>query len=155
MPKFRYRMQNILDVKEKIESQEKIAFGIAMAAFQEEQDALQKLLVSRAGYERRLKEMQEGGTLDLREIQSCKSAIENLKYRIKDQMLKVRKAQNNVNVARIRLDNATKERKTHENLKEKAFEAYKMELNAEEMKQIDQLVSYTYGRKATDQSAED
>ena len=44
-----------------------------------------------------------------------------------------------------------KERKTHENLKEKAFEAFKEELLAEESKMTDELVSYTYHNKETEQ----
>ena len=31
MAKFRYRMQNILEIKEKMEEQEKVAYGIANA----------------------------------------------------------------------------------------------------------------------------
>lgn len=39
------------------------------------------------------------------------------------------------------------ERKTHEKLKERAFEKFKEELKAEESKEIDQLVSFTYNAK--------
>jgi len=39
-----------------------------------------------------------------------------------------------------------KERKTHEILKERAFEQFLLDEKAEESKQIDQLTSYTYGR---------
>ena len=45
-----------------------------------------------------------------------------------------------------------KERKTHENLKEKAFEAFKEELAAEEGKMTDELVSYTYHSKEESRS---
>ena len=41
-------------------------------------------------------------------------------------------------------DEAMVERKTHEKLKEKAFEEFKQELLHEESKEIDELVSYTY-----------
>ena len=36
------------------------------------------------------------------------------------------------------------ERKTHEKLKEKAFEDFQKELKATEAKEIDELVSFTY-----------
>ena len=42
---------------------------------------------------------------------------------------------------------AMKESKTHEKLKEKAFESFMKEENAREYKEIDELVSYTYGQK--------
>ena len=40
------------------------------------------------------------------------------------------------------------ERKTQEKLKENAFEDFKKELNAAESKEIDELVSYRFGRKS-------
>ena len=39
------------------------------------------------------------------------------------------------------------ERKAQEKLKEKAFEAFLQDENAKESKEIDELVSFTYGRK--------
>ena len=149
MAKFIYRMQNILTLKEKMESQEKIAFGLANAKLAEEQDKLGALLVRKAEYEKQLKEMTEG-TLDLRKIKHCKDAIYVMKSKIRDQMMEVRRAQKELEEVRRRLDEVMKERKTHENLKEKAFEEFKQELLAEESKQNDQLVSFTYHNKNED-----
>ena len=53
-----------------------------------------------------------------------------------------------VEEARQKLNEAMIERKTHEKLREKKFEEYMQEYNAEESKEIDQLVSYTFGQKA-------
>ncbi|MDD6195229.1 MAG: flagellar export protein FliJ [Lachnospiraceae bacterium] len=143
MAKFIYRMQNILEIKEKLESQEKIAYSIANGKLMEEQEKLQGLLKRRENYESRLKEL-ETGKLDIQEIQSCRRAISSMKSMIRDQMMAVHTAQRNLEMARRRLDAVMKERKTHENLKEKAFDAFKEELAVEEKKQTDELVSYTY-----------
>ena len=143
MAKFIYRMQNILEIKEKLESQEKIAYSIANGKLMEEQEKLQGLLKRRENYESRLKEL-ETGRLDIQEIQSCRRAISSMKSMIRDQMMAVHTAQRNLEMARRRLDAVMKERKTHENLKERAFDAFKEELAAEEKKQTDELVSYTY-----------
>lgn len=150
MAKFRYRMQNILEIKEKMEEQEKVAYGIAKAKLLEEQEKLQQLFVRQAGYEARLKEL-NCGVLNLTEIQTCKRAIDFMKSMIRDQMIAVHTAQRNLEMARKRLNEVMKERKTHENLKEKAFEAFKEELLAEESKMTDELVSYTYHNKETEQ----
>lgn len=143
MSKFIYRMQNILEIKEKLESQEKIAYSIANGKLMEEQEKLQGLLNRREKYEVRLKEL-ETGRLDVKEIQACRRAISSMKSKIRDQMMAVHTAQRNLEMARRRLDAVMKERKTHENLKEKAFDAFKEELAAEEKKLTDELVSYTY-----------
>lgn len=149
MAKFVYRMQNILEIKEKLEAQEKAAYSVANARLMEEQEKLQGLLNRREGYEKRLKELQEG-ILDIKEIQACKRTINSMKLMIRDQMIAVHTAQRNLEMARRRLDEVMKERKTHENLKEKAFEAFKEELAAEEKKMTDELVSYTYHNKQSD-----
>ncbi len=143
MAKFKYRMQNILDIKEKIESQEKIAYGQANAALNEEQDKLTKLMIRRAGYEKDLRDATVG-ELNFSEIHRIKEAIETMKVLIRDQMINVHIAEKKVEEVRARLDEVMKERKTHENLKEKAFEEFKQEINAEENKITDELVSYTY-----------
>ena len=52
----------------------------------------------------------------------------------------------------VRLMNeATKERKIHEKLKDNQFEVFLQELNQEEMKEIDQLVSYQYNKNADEE----
>ena len=109
-------------------------------------EKLQKLFVRKAGYEARLKEL-TSARLDIIEIQTCKRAIDSVKSMIRDQMIAVHTAQRNLEMARKRLNEVMKERKTHENLKEKAFEAFKEELAAEEGKMTDELVSYTYHSK--------
>ena len=146
MAKFVYRMQNILELKEKLESQEKIAFSMANAKLTEEQEKLSQLMLRRIGYENQLKEMTEG-SLNLRDIKNCKEAINTIKSMIRDQMLEIQKAQREVEIARMRLDAIMKDRKTHEKLREKAFEEFKKEIAMEESKENYQLVSFTYHNK--------
>jgi flagellar FliJ protein len=43
------------------------------------------------------------------------------------------------------------ERKTQERLKEKAFDEYKLEFDAEERKEVDELNSFRYGIPAMDE----
>ncbi len=143
MAVFRYKMQSILDIKQKLEEQEKIAFGIAAAKLQEEQELLQKFMVRKAGYDRQARTLVEG-TIDLLEINACRRAIEVMKTKIRAQMLEVHKAQRQLEAARQRLNAVMIERKTYEKLKEKKFEEFEQELLQEEKKEIDELVSYTY-----------
>ena len=146
MAKFKYRMQNILDIKMKLESQERINFANANAALFAEQKKLQELMVRRVGYERKLKELMTG-TLDIRAVNSARADITTMKTMIRRQMMNVRKAEMLVEEARKKLNQVMQERKTHEILKEKAFEEFKQELAREESKEIDQLVSYTYNNR--------
>lgn len=145
MAKFRYRMQNVLDLKMLLETQEKAAYAQAQLKVNEEQEKLQQLLLRRARYEQMLHDVQLG-PLDLKEIQRLKNSIMAMKTMIRDQMFVLKKAQTNLEAERRKLDEIMKDRKTHEKLKEKAFETFKQELASEDNKITDELVSFTYHR---------
>lgn len=59
-------------------------------------------------------------------------------------------AEKNVETAMMKLTVAVKERKVQEKLKEKAFEEFLHELNAQEMKEIDEVVSFNYNNREDD-----
>lgn len=143
MAKFTYRMQSILDIKYKLEEQEKTAFGLASKRLQEENEKLQQLMLRRINYERRAGELAMG-KIDVLKIKENKRAIDTMKSLIRDQIMQVHAAEKNVELARKRLNAVMVDRKAHEKLREKAFEEFKVELAAQEAKEIDQLVSFTY-----------
>lgn len=143
MAKFTYRMQNILDIKIKMENQAKLAYGIANRRLSEEQEKLQQIFLQKASYEHRAREL-VSGTLKVQEIRECKNAIEVMKVRQRAQMMNVHAAERNAEQARAELNRLMVERKTQEKLREKAFEEFKQELAYAEGKEIDELVSYTY-----------
>ena len=146
MAKFRYRMQNILNIKMTLESQAKIAYGIANQKYMEEQRKLQEIILRRNSYEKILKESMMG-TIDVRQVSHARADVNTMKTLMRRQMIEVHKAERALEDARKALNEVMMERKTHEKLKEKAFEQFKAELNAEESKEIDQLVSYTYNNR--------
>lgn len=146
MAKFKYRMQNILDVKMKLESQAKITYGIANQKYLDEQQKLQEIVLRRNSYERILKESMMG-TINVREVTHAREDVNTMKTLMRRQMVEVHKAELVLEDARRALNEIMQERKTHEKLKEKAFEDFMAEEKAAESKEIDQLVSYTYNNK--------
>jgi flagellar FliJ protein len=136
-------MQNVLDLKMLLETQEKAAYAQAQLKVNEEQEKLQQLLLRRARYEQMLHDAQIG-TLDLKEINWLKNSITAMKTMIRDQMFVLKRAQTNLEAERRKLDEIMKDRKTHEKLKEKAFESFKQELATEDNKVTDELISFTY-----------
>ena len=146
MAKFKYRMQNILDVKIKLESQAKITYGIANQKYMAEQQKLQEIVLRRNNYEKAWKECMTG-TIDVRQVAHARADVNTMKTLMRRQMMEVHKAELELEDARRALNEVMQERKMHEKLKERAFEQFQQELKAEESKEIDQLVSYTYGKK--------
>ncbi len=146
MARFRYSMQSILNIKLKMETQAKQEFSAARAALDEEEERLQKLFDRKAGYEERAAELLSG-TLNVRDINENKMAVLCMDRYIEEQRLQVAKAEKNLEQARGHLTEVMMERKTHETLKEKAFQQFLMDEKRQEGKEIDELTSYTYGQK--------
>lgn len=143
MAKFSYRMQSILDVKLKMESQAKIAYSMANKKLMEEQEKLREILARRAAYEAEAKEL-VSGVIDIRRIKENKLSIDILKSQQRTQMMNVHVAEKNVEAARKHLNELMTERKAHEKLKEHKFEEFKQEIQQIESKEIDELVSYSF-----------
>lgn len=147
MKKFKYSMENLLQVKVKLEDQAKIAYGMARLRLNKEEEKLELLKQRREGYEKELRELWSA-KLNLLKLKQCEQAIDILKNSIKQQETIVRNAVQRLEIARLRLNTAMVERKTQERLKEKAWEEYMLEFDAEEQKEVDELNSFTFSRAA-------
>ena len=90
-------------------------------------------------------------TIDVTRIRENQRAKEYVEEEVKQQRIKVRIAEKNLDAARLKMQAAMQERKIHEKMREKAFERFVEEQNAEEVKEIDQLTSYVYGTKEDDE----
>lgn len=146
MSRFRYRMQNILDIKNKLEDQAKMEYAAARAELTEEEEKLLLLEERKEAYleeGRRLR----GEKLKIRDIRDNKTALTSMDEYIRDQKLRITAAQRKLEAARQKLTEVMQERKTHEKLREKAFEQFLMDEKATEGKEIDELTSYLYGQK--------
>lgn len=146
MAVFRYKMQGILDLKEKLEDKAKQDFAEANMRLDAEKKKMDELQARRFFY------MQEGVKLrmeiiDVRKIRENKIAVLKMDEYIANQKREIARAAKAVEKARAALQEVMQERKAHEKLKESAFEEFMKEEQAAESKEIDQLTSYTYGQK--------
>lgn len=146
MSKFIYRMQNILNIKMKLEEQAKNDYAIARVKLTEEEEKKERLLERKASYELRAKELSQDH-LDVHSLIENANAVEIMKSLLADQEIAVRRAEDFLEKRRQKLQEVMQERKTHDKLKEKAFEVFMQDENAKESKEIDELTSYTYGKK--------
>ena len=149
MAKFIYRMQNILDIKYKIESQARSHYSNMQAKLMEEEKKLEQMFAHKKKLEDDYREMAMG-SINVRELADAKNAIEFQRKAIKAQLVDVKVANKNLETARDRLNEVIKDRKTHEKLRENAFEEFLQELSEEEKKEIDEIVSYKYSPQDED-----
>ncbi len=149
MARFRYRMQNILNIKEKQEEQQKSAFAAAQMRLISEEERLEELKNRREMY------VAEGNELRKEAVPAIDIIENNNAVNVMDEMIasqrsNVLRAEKQVELERQRLTEAMQERKMHERLREKAWEAFLREERAEEAKINDERSSFVYGGKAGD-----
>lgn len=145
MATFRYKMQNILDLKEKLESQAKTEFAEQSAKLREEELKLSRIYDDIKVYEEKIRSMNEQ-KLDILELKQCNNGIKIKKQQAKAQKRNIALAQKNLDIARGKLNQVMVDRKTQEILKDKAFEEFKRELEAAESKEVDEVVSFKYNK---------
>ena len=145
MAKFVYRMQNILNIKQKLETQAKMEYSDANQNYREQQEILNGYMIRRMQYEKHWKEQMKGN-IDLASVQHAREHANTMKTIVRRQMMEVHKAEKELEDAREKLNTVMQERKIQEKLRDKAFEDFKQELAHEETKEIDELVSYTHNK---------
>lgn len=146
MAKFVYRMQSILNIKSQMENQAKMELGQAQRRLSEEEERLEALYVRKESY------LEEGRKLrlDSLKVQSLRDneyAVARMEEFIEAQKENIKRAEQLVEEARQKLQEIMQERKMQEKLREKAFKQFIREENAKESKEVDELTSYTYGRR--------
>ncbi len=146
MAVFKYKMQNILDVKMKLETQAKTAFAIEVQKLREEELKLDRIYDDINRYEDELRKAAVG-TLDLEKMNACNEGIKIKKEAAAEQVKNIKVAERNVELARNKLNRVMVERKTQEVLKEKAFEEFVKEVNTIEAKEVDEVVSYKFNKE--------
>lgn len=150
MAKFKYRMQNILDIKQKLEESAKMEFGEANVRVMEEEEKLSVIEDRKRAYENEAGRLRSA-KLQVADIKNNTKAISVLGDMKKEQESEVDKAKNILEQKRIKLQVAMQERKTQEKLYENAFEEFMREENARESKEVDELTSYVYGKRAKEE----
>lgn len=151
MSKFIYRMQNILNIKSKLEEQAKMDYGLAQAKLNEEEEKLMQLQKRRTDYEEDARAALHNA-LSVQKMRENKEAILRMDEWIELQKIEIRKAEKKLEEERERLQEAVQERKIHEKLRENAFETFMQEEKARESREIDELTSYTYGQKTMEEA---
>lgn len=146
MARFRFPLQNILNMKEKLEEQAKNEYGQANARLLAEEEKLEQLNNRLENARLQLKDVLVE-VLSMTEIHKRENAVVVLKGYVKQQQLVVKRCEKEVEIAREKLTEAMKERKTFEKLREKAFDEFIKEEGRREQKEVDELMSYRYGAK--------
>lgn len=143
MAKFFYSMQNILNIKLKLEEMAKQEYSEARIRLSEEEKKLDVLLDRKNVYYDEYQAALQG-RLDFQKIEECKYAIDVMNDMIANQEIIIRQCSKELELIRQKLNRVMQERKMHEKLKEKQFDIFRQELNAAENKETDEVAGYQF-----------
>ena len=147
MAVYRYKLQGILDIKDKLETQAKQEFANANIKLLEEEALLEEIRKRKNEY------IEEGFKLRLEVIDPVaidinKRAVEVMEDEEKKQELEVAVARKNVDAARKKMMDARTETRIYEKLKENDFKEFMIEEGKAESKEIDELNSFRFSEKS-------
>jgi flagellar FliJ protein len=146
-PKFRYRLEKILELKRKKEDDEKERLAKLLAEEDKERQLKLQLEAQLASVRAELKERQRNGTLDINGLRFFPQHIKHLENLILNQELRLKELAIRILEQRQNLMRAAQERKTYEKHKETSQETWQAELDAAEAKMIDELATLKYARE--------
>lgn len=144
MAEFVYKMQNILNLRLKEEDLEKQQYRMARLHLNEEEDALASLYHKK---EDLLSDKKQSmmGVIKAVELSILQNAIMSTDLSIAAQIKRVQKAEQALEEERIKLEDAIKERKKLETLRDNKYREFLAEENRKEQLEINELVSYRHG----------
>lgn len=143
MAKFKYSMENILRIKERVEEQKRMALGQAMMDYQRAVDVQKgiehKLLTDLERFYNN-QDQKTNATM----LKALTGQVAYTEQELKDQKKKVAIALREVEIKREALRKALEERKIQEKLKEHAYDAWLEEEKIKEQQLLDEVVGYRY-----------
>ncbi len=147
MARFVYRMQSVLNIKQKTEGQIKMEFAAAQAELNKQMDIFDEYVRRKEAYLAEAEELRNAEVLKLQDILDNQYATAQMDVMIASQSKVVAQHQEIVEKVRIRLTRAIQERKMQETLRERAYAEWVEEEKQEEAKENDQRTSFTYTQR--------
>jgi flagellar FliJ protein len=153
MARFVYRMQSVLNIKQKTEGQIKMEFAEAQAELNRQMDILEEYMNRKEQYLIEAEELRNEASLRLQDILDNQYATAQMDSMIVAQYKIVKKHEQEVEKVRVRLTRAIQERKMQEVLRDRAYAEYLEEEKQEEAKENDQRTSFTYTQRQRENNA--
>ena len=146
MPRFEFRLQRYLSVKEQIEDQKEIEYATALRQVEEEKARLAEYEQAKAQTVEDLRKS-VSKLISPIEIRRYNNNIERLKHMILVQIERLETAKLYAEEKRLELVEAMKERKAIETVKENAYEEFIKEEGRIARRTTDELTSYKYATR--------
>ena len=147
--KFVYRLQKILEFKEKKEEEEKEKLAKLMDQLEHEKRVKAQLEQKLVEVQQVLRQKQAAGTLNVEELRFYPGHIKNIKNQIRNQELRLQELAIRIKEQRNALMKAAQERQVYQKHKEKCQQEWQAEMDRAEAIMLDELATINFARNQT------
>ncbi len=141
MRRFKFRLQSVLNIKEKKLEDERLKLGEIISTLEAQKDVLLELSDKKENLKNRLNATLENSILDIQFVVDHKNYLERLEQDIKTQFEIIKKTQIQLEEQQIQVNEAYKEVKVLEKLKEKQYKNFLFEYEQNQIKELDDITS--------------
>ncbi len=147
MKKFKFRLQNLLQLRRQQEDQKKQAVGALLAQIHEQQRQSLEMAAAIRKEGEKLKRQYQEGKVDLNWVGHYRLYVTHLQNAINERIKNVAQIQVKLNAARQELVEAAKQTKVLEKLREKQKQRYDKQIRRREGQQQDEISASGYLRR--------
>ena len=144
MAKFIFPMEQLLNIKRKMEKQKQMEYAKALQELSAAEQRLQVLITVQKEEIVYYQSYLCSGTINPNEMKRLHVALQYYRHQVALQEAAVEKGKQQVQLAIEAVRKALQERKTYELLREKEYESYLEEEKLQGLKTVDEIVSYKY-----------
>ncbi|MFZ5352082.1 MAG: flagellar export protein FliJ [Bacillota bacterium] len=146
MAGYKYKLQNILNLRENIEKDKKNQFGAAMQRLEREKNRLAELYRELTELQQKL-EAEASQGIPVNELKQLVDFVGYYNRSIANQKVKIKMAEDYLETCRQELIESTRNKKMMEKLKAIDYKEYQYEEQRKEDKLTDDLVTFRESRK--------
>ncbi len=142
--RFKFRLQSVLNLKEKKLEDERMALAQILRVLEDQKDTLLSLNDKKEQIEKSFDNANKEVALDIQNIVNTRNYLEKISNEIKTQFEIIKKTQIEFDEQTQKVNEAYKELKVLEKLKEKQYEEFLKEFRQNETKELDDIVISRY-----------
>ncbi len=142
--RFKFRLQSVLNLKEKKLEDERMALAQILRVLEDQKDTLLSLNDKKEQIEKSFDNANKEAALDIQNIVNARNYLEKISNEIKTQFEIIKKTQIELDEQTQKVNEAYKELKVLEKLKEKQYEEFLKEFRQNETKELDDIVISRY-----------
>ena len=147
MKKYLFRLQPVLDIREKTLEDKRLEMAKVIQLLNEQQDGLEKLLAKQDAYKEELESLSLEDDLNVFSLANFKNYMVNLQTQIKQQEANIENTKKALRVKQDAVNEALKDVKVLEKLKEKQSQKFYRDIEMKEANEIDDISTARYRLK--------